>query len=81
MSTAPSQDPEETLLVESGAWCRKLAKKADLAGGEGIRGRRAVFLSVHGGGRQIDPVSGNPLELGVFLCYVIPVTHSGEQLF
>ena len=28
-----------------------------------MQGRRAVFLSVHGGGRQVDPLSGKPLEL------------------
>lgn len=73
------QDPEETLLRESMGWTRKLAEKAGLSPGRGVQGRRAVFLSVHGGGKQVDPVSRKTLELGVFICYVVPLTHNGES--
>ena len=73
------QDPEQTLLQESKAWSERLAAKAGIMGAPaGIRGRRAVFLSVHGGGRKVDPVSNKMLELGMLMCYVIPLTHSGE---
>ncbi len=71
--------PEETLLRESQGWTRKLGEKAGLAGVQGIHGRRAVFLSAHGGGSQVDAVSGKTLELGVFVCYVVPLTHRGES--
>ena len=73
------QDPEQTLLHESQAWTVNLAGKAGIVDAPGMQGRRTVFLSVHGGGKQVDPLSGKPLELGVFMCYVVPVTHSGEQ--
>ena len=43
-------------------------------------GRRAVFLSVHNGTRREDYFTKKPLDSGVFLCYVVPVTHSGEFL-
>ena len=73
------QDPEQTLLRESQAWTVNLAGKAGIVDAPGMQGRRTVFLSVHGGGKQVDPLSGKPLELGVVMCYVVPVTHSGEE--
>ena len=74
------EDPAQTLLHRSQSWTVNLATKVGVTGVPGMQGRRAVFLSVHGGGRQVDPLSGKPLELGVIMCYVVPVTHSGEQV-
>ncbi len=75
------QEPEATLLGESQAWTRKLGERAGATEVKGVQGRRAVFLSAHGGGgRQVDVMSGKTLELGVFLCYVVPLTHNGESL-
>ena len=74
------EDPVQTLLHRSQSWTVNLATKVGVTGVPGMQGRRAVFLSVHGGGRQVDPLSGKPLELGVIMCYVVPVTHSGEQV-
>lgn len=39
-----------------------------------MSGRRAVFLSVHGGGMPTDESH----HLGVFLGYVVPVTNAGK---
>ena len=74
------EDPVQTLLDRSQSWTVNLATKAGVTGVPGMQGRRAVFLSVHGGGRQVAPLSGKPLELGVIMCYVVPVTHSGKQV-
>lgn len=76
------EDPQVTLLRESQSWSEKLAGKAGQTGARdhGLRGQKAVFLSVHGGRSQVDPVSHKPLELGVVLCYAIPITHSGESM-
>ena len=74
------EDPVQTLLDRSQSWTVNLATKVGVTGVAGMQGRRAVFLSVHGGGRQVDPLSGKPLELGVIMCYVVPVTHSGKQV-
>lgn len=52
--------------------------KAGIDTAHGMEGRRAVFLSVQGGGRQVDPVSNKPLDVGVIMTYVVPVIHSGE---
>ena len=40
----------------------------------GVSGRRAVFLSVHGGGGK----SEGPLNLGVLLGFTVPLTTSGN---
>ena len=52
--------------------------KAGMESVHGMEGRRAVFLSVQGGGRQVDPVSNKPLDIGVIMTYVVPVKHSGK---
>ena len=39
-----------------------------------------MFLSVHGGGTQVDPVSGKSQDLGVTLCYVVPTIHKGSLI-
>ena len=43
-----------------------------------LEGRRAVFLSVHGGEMEADFATGAPIQTGVTLCYVLPITQGGE---
>lgn len=75
----PGQDPSTTVAQETANWMRRLARQAKL--GEDVPGvsvRRAEFLSVHGGGRNAaDPLTGQELDMGITLCYVLPTTTRG----
>ena len=44
-----------------------------------LEGRRAVFLSVHGGGKEFDVTTGSSFQTGVTLCYIVPITQSGKS--
>ncbi len=54
-----------------------VAAEAGLDGGHGLEGRRAMFLSVQGGGAQIGPPA---TRKKVVISYVIPVKHIGEHI-
>lgn len=60
-------------------WTRRLGQQAKLGEDvKGVRVRRAEFISVHGGGeRTSDPLSGNEVDMGITLCYVLPTTTRG----
>lgn len=53
----------------------RAAGEAGVSVGGGLGGRRAVFLSVHGGGRGEQ---ANGLNLGLFLGYIVPLTCHGN---
>ena len=56
-----------------------VAAETDVNGGSGLEGRRAIFLSVHGGGAHVDPVTRKQLSIqGIIMSYVVPVKQSGE---
>lgn len=52
--------------------------KAGVDSGHGLEGRRALFLSVQGGGAETDPVTKREWEGQITISYVIPVKHIGE---
>ena len=60
-------------------WTKRLGQQAKLREDvEGVKVRRAEFISVHGGGeRSSDPLSGNEVDMGITLCYVLPTTTRG----
>ena len=70
-------DPPETLVQESYNWTLRLAQQAKL-GEAAVTVRRSEFISVHGGGRSIDPISGHQMEMSITLCYVLPTTTWGK---
>ena len=52
---------------------------ANVNGVNGLEGRRAIFLSVHGGGAHVDLVTRKQLSIqGTIMSYVVPVRQSGE---
>ena len=72
------QDPQDTLVEKMYNWTRRLGQQAKLGEDvEGVRVRRAEFISVHGGGERSDPLSGNEVDMGITLCYVLPTTTRG----
>ena len=44
---------------------------------EPLKCHKAVFLSMHGGGRKVDPESGELLNIGIILCYIMPIKQRG----
>lgn len=62
-------------------WTKRLGQQAKLGEDvEGVSVRRAEFISVHGGGeRTSDPLSGNEVDMGITLCYVLPTTTRGKE--
>ena len=74
-------DPPATLVQESYNWTQRLAQQAKLRdAASGVAVRRTEFISVHGGGRAVDPISGHQMEMGITLCYVLPTTTSGKNI-
>ena len=55
-----------------------LTEQAELSNCKPLKGHKALFLSIHGGGQPKDPVSGVLVELGIMLSYIIPLKHSGK---
>ncbi len=54
-----------------------MAAEAGLDSGHGLEGRRAMFLSVQGGGAQTD---SSATRKKLVISYVIPVKHIGEHI-
>lgn len=52
--------------------------KAEISNYKPMKGQKALFLSVHGGGCSRDPISGLPVSLGTMLCYIVPIKQSSE---
>ena len=74
------------LLYHCGYLVRIISRTFFIVAGDGVSvgsdlvGRRAVFLSVHGGGRgggEARPETSG-LNLGLFLGYVVPLTCQGS---
>ena len=54
--------------------------KAEITNYKPMKGQKALFLSVHGGGDSRDPISGLPASLGTMLCYIVPIKQSSESI-
>lgn len=54
-----------------------ITEKAEISNYKPLCSQKAVFLSVHGGAKQTDPVSGAATNIGIVLCYVVPIKQSG----
>ena len=57
-----------------------LSDKAGIKDSKTFKGHKAVFMSLHGGGKQVDPISRQRVKIGIVLCYVVPIRQRGKIL-
>ncbi|XP_065906674.1 krev interaction trapped protein 1-like [Dysidea avara] len=75
------RDPQKAIIQDMFAWTKSLAGKTTSTQPIGVRSKRAVFLSIHGGSGTSK--SSNALKFGspsVVLCYILPTTHRASSV-